>query len=441
MRELIKKYMKGLIPENMLERGITVLESQLDPIRILFEQRRIPEEGWSDHQIKLLLNILSMMDTDKDPQAARVGEREARVASPLVSEFAAGFCHGVGRGGEIFAAQPKAPGASIMYNLANMLASDAIRRFGAPNLKHALLLPLPTGMSIGLTISALRQEKKGKGKYVIHPQIDHKSPLKAIELIGLEPKIIEGELKDDAVIVSPGRVEEAIDEETVAILSTTTFFPPREPDDVKEIAKIAQEKNIPHVINNAYGVQSREIMKRIRSAVDAGRVDAVVQSTDKNFLTPIGGAIIAAPKQETLDSISEQYAGRATAAPVTQFLAAILALGTKNYENLRDEQEKNREYLEESLKKIAEEYGERVLKVYNPIACAMSITNRDPKKVGGTLYNLRVTGPRALGPTDYGSCCKNYPTAYITMNAAIGTKMEDIKRAVQKLEETLKQVR
>ncbi|MEM2145718.1 MAG: O-phosphoseryl-tRNA(Sec) selenium transferase, partial [Candidatus Jordarchaeaceae archaeon] len=421
MRELIKRYMKSFIPENMLERGITVLESQLDPIRILFEQRRIPEEGWSDHQIRLLLNILSMMDTDKDPQAARVGEREARVASPLVSELAAGFCHGVGRGGEIFAAQPKAPGASIMYNLANMLASDAIRRFGAPNLKHALLLPLPTGMSIGLTISALRQEKKGKGKYVIHPQIDHKSPLKAIELIGLEPKIIEGELKDDAVIVSPGRVEEAIDEEAVAILSTTTFFPPREPDDVKEIAKIAQENNIPHVINNAYGVQSREIMKRIRSAVDAGRVDAVVQSTDKNFLTPIGGAIIASPKQETLDSISEQYAGRATAAPVTQFLAAILALGTKNYENLRDEQEKNREYLEESLKKIAEEHGERVLKVYNPIACAMSLTNRDPKRVGGALYNLRVTGPRALGPTDYGSCCKNYPTAFITMNAAIGT--------------------
>ncbi|MEM3587764.1 MAG: hypothetical protein QXO71_10640, partial [Candidatus Jordarchaeaceae archaeon] len=122
-------------------------------------------------------------------------------------------------------------------------------------------------------------------------------------------------------------------------------------------------------------------------------------------------------------------------------LAAILALGTKNYENLRNEQEKNRECLEESLKRIAEENGERILKVYNPIACAMSITNRDPKKIGGALYNLRVTGPRALGPTDYGSCCKNYPTAYITMNAAIGTRLEDIKRAVQKLEEALRQVR
>ncbi|WXG39916.1 MAG: O-phosphoseryl-tRNA(Sec) selenium transferase [Candidatus Freyarchaeum deiterrae] len=433
--------MKGLIPENMLERGIIVLESQLDPLRILFEQRKIPEEGWSDPQIKFLLTVLSMMDTDKDTQAARVGEREARVASPLVSELAADFCHGIGRSGEISAAQPKAPGASIMYNIVNTLASDSVRKFGAPNLKHALLLPLPTGMSIGLTISAMRQMRKAKGKYVVYPRIDHKSPLKAIELIGLEPKIIEGELEGDAVIVPPERVEEAIDEETVAILSTTTFFPPREPDDVKEIAKIAQEHDIPHVINNAYGVQSREIMKRIKSAIDAGRVDAVVQSTDKNFLTPIGGAIVASPKQETLDEISEQYAGRATAAPATQFLAAILALGIKNYEKLRNEQEENRGYLEENLKKIAGEYGERVLNVYNPIACAVSLSKRDPQKVGGALYNLRVTGPRALGPTDYGSCCKKYPTAYITMNAAIGSRREDIEKAVQKLEETLKQVR
>lgn len=210
---------------------------------------------------------------------------------------------------------------------------------------------------------------------------------------------------------------------------------------MKEIAKIAQEHDIPHVINNAYGVQSREIMKRIKSAIDAGRVDAVVQSTDKNFLTPIGGAIVASPKQETLDEISEQYAGRATAAPATQFLAAILALGIKNYEKLRNEQEENRGYLEENLKKIAGEYGERVLNVYNPIACAVSLSKRDPQKVGGALYNLRVTGPRALGPTDYGSCCKKYPTAYITMNAAIGSRREDIEKAVQKLEETLKQVR
>ncbi|MEM2985373.1 MAG: hypothetical protein QXL24_09130, partial [Candidatus Jordarchaeaceae archaeon] len=123
------------------------------------------------------------------------------------------------------------------------------------------------------------------------------------------------------------------------------------------------------------------------------------------------------------------------------FLAAILSLGVKKYEDLRDEQEKNRKYLEENLKKIAEEYGERVLNVYNPIACAMSLTDRDPAKVGGALYNLRVTGPRALGPASYGSCCREYRTAYITMNAAIGTRKEDIEKALQKLEEALKQTR
>ena len=53
-----------------------------------------------------------------------------------------------------------------------------------------------------------------------------------------------------------------------------------------------------HIVINAYGVQSPEWMKLIRSAIDAGRVDVIIQSTDKNFLTPIGGAVIASPYKE-----------------------------------------------------------------------------------------------------------------------------------------------
>ena len=99
---------------------------------------------------------------------------------------------------------------------------------------------------------------------------------------------------------------------------------------------------MPHIINNAFGVQSREIMKLVRGAVDAGRVDAIVQSTDKNFLTPVGGAIVASPNDEFLDAVSEVYAGRATAAPIAQFLAAVLSVGLEGYEKLRNQQEENR---------------------------------------------------------------------------------------------------
>jgi O-phospho-L-seryl-tRNASec:L-selenocysteinyl-tRNA synthase len=38
---------------------------------------------------------------------------------------------------------------------------------------------------------------------------------------------------------------------------------------------------------------------QVTTAWRKGRVDAVVQSTDKNFMVPVGGAVIAAPKHNT----------------------------------------------------------------------------------------------------------------------------------------------
>ncbi|TFF87607.1 MAG: O-phosphoseryl-tRNA(Sec) selenium transferase, partial [Promethearchaeota archaeon] len=134
----IKKYfMNTKIPENMLDRGQIVLNNFLKPIKILFEQKSIPEIGWSDNQIRYLLLALSNMDTDKDSDAAQVGEREARIASQLHLDVSAGFCHGVGRSGFLTAPQPKAPGGSVMYVLANYLAKSTLTNFGLPNIKSA----------------------------------------------------------------------------------------------------------------------------------------------------------------------------------------------------------------------------------------------------------------------------------------------------------------
>jgi len=71
------------IPQNMLNRGQLVLNNFLKPMKILFEQRNLPSDPWTDEQIEFLLQTLSNMDTDKDSDAARVGEREARIASKL----------------------------------------------------------------------------------------------------------------------------------------------------------------------------------------------------------------------------------------------------------------------------------------------------------------------------------------------------------------------
>jgi O-phospho-L-seryl-tRNASec:L-selenocysteinyl-tRNA synthase len=423
----------------MLRRGIRVLRAKLEPIRILFEERRVPEERWDDEVIDFLLTALSLMDTDKDPDSARIGEREARVASPLVSDLAHGFCHGVGRSGNVVAPQPKAAGGSLAYFFANRLALDMLQRMGAPNLKSACVLPVATGMGVGFAASVAR-DVTGK-REVVYARVDHLSPIKGIQVVGMKVKTVDSEVFGDAVRVPVERIKEAMNEETAAIVSTTTFFPPREPDDVKAIAKLARDENVPHIINNAYGVQSREIMKRIQGAIATGRVDAVIQSTDKNFLTPVGGCIIASPDSEFIDKVSQAYAGRASAAPIVQFLAAILSLGLKRYEELRSEQERNRKLLGESLQKVAEEHDERLLKVFNPIAVAMTLNNYDAKKVGYDLYTLRVTGPRVLEKTDFGTCCKRYHSPYITINAAIGSTSKDVLLAMDKLEKVLKKTR
>ena len=70
----------------------------------------------------------------------------------------------------------------------------------------------------------------------------------------------------------------------------------RAADDVVAIAQVCARLDVPHIINNAYGVQSAALCAAITAAHRRGRVDALVQSTDKNFMVPVAGAIVAAPK-------------------------------------------------------------------------------------------------------------------------------------------------
>lgn len=437
------------IPENILNRGQLILNDFLKPIKTLLEQKSVPHEPWTDNQIEFLLQILSNMDTDKDNNAARVGEREARIASKLHLKTSAGFCHGVGRSGFLTAAQPKAPGASIMYELSNYLARNILRYTGLPNVKDAIVVPLCTGMSLSLTLGALKPDLSNSNsnskRTVLIPQIDHKSLLKSIELMGFNAKIVPGQIFGDAVRIPIEDIENNLDDDCFAVISITSFFPPRENDDIKEISKFARQNNLVHIIINAYGVQSPEWMKLIRSSIDAGRVDAIIQSTDKNFLTPVGGAVIASPLKDNIKKISQAYAGRASATPIVNFLISMLSLGITGYQQLIEEQQQNRKILEIKLRKIAEKLNERILDIYNPVAVALSLKNIKNEQLyalGGALYNLRVTGPRVYNPKEkaFGTCCNNYPTPYIVMNAAIGATEKDILSAVERFEKAYKQI-
>ncbi|MHA1341786.1 MAG: O-phosphoseryl-tRNA(Sec) selenium transferase [Promethearchaeota archaeon] len=470
--ESFYKIMKNTkIPENMLKRGLIGFSDTIKIIEDLFSQQKPPDNGLNDNQIKLLLEILASMDSNNDPNAFRIGEREARVSTSLLYEMTAGFIHGIGRSGDIKASQPKAAGGSILNYLTDQMVLYILRKLGIPNLKGAITVPLSTGMAIALTIRALYNFyiKKSNLEKIefIFPRMDHKSPIKALNLAGVDYKIVEtisgneylgkkDELNPkqvefieihgkDAVYVPVEDIESAISEQTIGILSTTTFFPPRAPDNIKEIAKIAKNNNLIHIINNAYGVQSPMIMKMIRSAIDAGRVDAIIQSTDKNFLTPVGGAIIASPSQQNLVEIAKTYAGRGASAPILHLFISLLSMGVNGYLRYIELQQRNRALLEQQLKKIANKFHEELLEVNNPIACIMTMKNipvEQLEKLGGYLYNLRVTGPRVLIPSknSFGTSTANFPTPYIVMNAAIGATSEDIIGATTRLEKILMQI-
>jgi O-phosphoseryl-tRNA(Sec) selenium transferase len=110
---------------------------------------------------------------------------------------------------------------------------------------------------------------------------------------------------------------------------------------VKSVARLCQEFQVPHVINNAYGVQSRELCQRVTAACRAGRVDLVVQSTDKNFLVPVGGAVAAATaaRPDVLQRMTGAYPGRASVCSHLDMATTLLYLGRQGWRKVLEERE------------------------------------------------------------------------------------------------------
>ena len=70
---------------------------------------------------------------------------------------------------------------------------------------------------------------------------------------------------------------------------------------------------MPHVVNNAYGIQSSKCMYLLQEAARVGRVDAFVQSTDKNLMVPVGGAVVASSmSKDFVHQVAQTYPGKIT---------------------------------------------------------------------------------------------------------------------------------
>jgi O-phospho-L-seryl-tRNASec:L-selenocysteinyl-tRNA synthase len=281
-----------VISATYVDSGMASLRSVQRRMRDLLASRTIPTTGWDDGLIEDVLRELSRMDSNNFLDNVGVGEREGRVACGMVARRHFRLSHGIGRSGDIAEQQPKAAGSSLILKLANALVLDYMRTVcGVRNLKACVIMPLATGMSFSMVLLKLRQDRPS-AKFAVWQRCDQKSCYKALTTAGLTAVVVENRLVGDELCTDVDAIEAAIQErcggpDSVACIAlTTSTFAPRVPDDVPAVARLAQRLGVPLVVNNAYGLQSTRCCHLINEACRVGRVDAVVQSTDKNLMVP-----------------------------------------------------------------------------------------------------------------------------------------------------------
>ncbi|XP_065261451.1 O-phosphoseryl-tRNA(Sec) selenium transferase [Emys orbicularis] len=431
-------------------------------LRVLLEQGKCPEDGWDESTIELFLHELAIMDSNNFLGNCGVGEREGRVASGMVARRHYRLIHGIGRSGDISAVQPKAAGSSLLNKLTNSIVLDIIKLAGVRTVTNCFVVPMATGMSLTLCFLTLRH-KRPKAKYIIWPRIDQKSCFKSMITAGFEPVVIENVLEGDELRTDVKAVEAKIQdlgaENVLCVHSTTSCFAPRVPDRLEELAVICSNYDIPHIVNNAYGVQSSKCMHLIQQGARVGRIDAFIQSLDKNFMVPVGGAIIAGFNDSFIHDISKMYPGRASASPSLDVLITLLSLGESGYRQLLKERKEMFSYLSSQLRKLAEVYKERLLNTpHNPISLAMSLENLDKHsdmavtQLGSMLFTRQVSGARVvpLGSLQtvnnytfkgFMSHTNYYPCAYLNAASAIGMKKQDVDLFLKRLEKCMKTFR
>uniref|UniRef100_A0A183V3E4 O-phosphoseryl-tRNA(Sec) selenium transferase n=1 Tax=Toxocara canis TaxID=6265 RepID=A0A183V3E4_TOXCA len=386
---------------NALERSSRCADRMLAILRC---KGQIPQHGLPEAAVRRFISELACCDSnnryDKVPIGA--GEREGRIASSMVYELHMGLAHGMGRSGNLTDQQPKAIGSSMLARIANSFALDAISFTGITNVRAAIVFPVATGMSLAFCLSSWRHTKPN-AKYVVFLRIDQLSCFKSIFVAGFEPIVIDcvRDVKSDTLTTDIDRLAKVVNEkhnEILAVMSTTSCFAPRGPDDLVAVGEICSRYSVKHLVNNAYGLQSAECRLRINEAGEKGHIDAFVQSLDKNFLVPVGGSIIAGFDTKAIQSIAEFYPGRASLVPSRDLLITLLQLGRVGLERIHNDQAELFEMLLQKTKELAAAIGERVLRTdTNLTSIAVSLTGlpvRQRTLFGSILFDRGITGAR-----------------------------------------------
>jgi O-phospho-L-seryl-tRNASec:L-selenocysteinyl-tRNA synthase len=386
-----------------------------------------------------------------------VGEREGRVLSTLVRERSYGFAHGVGRSGDLLEVQPKALGSALLQRSTHALLRQALKVCGlhAAAMEEVIVVPTATGAAIMLALMGLRKGAPPARHKVLWLRVDQKSALKAIQATGLTPVVVENRLSGDEVVCDLAALHEAILREgpdaILAVVSCASCFAPRAPDPLPAIAKLCAQFGLRHVVNNAYGFQSRRAVNLLNAAVhQGGAVDAIVGSLDKNFGVPVGGAIITGPAAATVRAIGQVYPGRASSGPLIDLFVTLLSLGRAGLVQHLHDREVLFQYFKHSLRTFLPDT--RLLHTpHNDVSMALQIdlpaaaSAAGDSHLGSQLFYRQISGARLVTRSreprlidgiqlvGYGSHIAGYPVDYLNVASGIGQTKAEVDQFIARL--------
>lgn len=453
--------LKNQIPENLINLSNNSHNQLIKLFNRLISTGQLPENPLTSFQINYLLTQFSIMDSNNMPNKVGIGEREGRVKSEIIKNRYFSMFHGIGRSGDVLAIQPKAAGSTLLQQLTHRILIHVFKILGLGVFK-CIILPVATGMAMTLSLLYLRSLRKDC-KYVVFLRIDQKSCLKSVFTAGLEPVVVENrimslddfynkDVQDDEIYgleCDLSNLEAVLQRykegEILTILSTTSCFAPREPDDIIEIGKLARKYKTFHLVNNAYGLQCQKTIDMINKASKENLIDLVVQSTDKNFLVPVGGSIIFSKNKKYIKGISQNYPGRASANAIIDLFLSFTNLGQIGIKKLIKQRKENFIYVKTQLKKFAENKGEKIIiNKRNKISMAFTLKNfrnKNPEEFGAWLFNRGIMGARictkklelkeigSLKFENYGGHVNGdylgFP--YVTVAVAIGSERDELE--------------
>lgn len=293
----------------------------------------------------------------------------------------------------------KRPGRTPRSNDLTSNEFSSVSVLASHKFDKTVLVPMATGMTLALCLSTIKKIRP-HASYVLWSRIDQKSCFKSILVANLTPIIIDTIPTENGlstnVCAFRQKIEELGPKNIVAIFSTTSCFAPRQCDDVSALSLLAKEWDIPHLVNNAYGMQSKRIMNKIGNVMGnkSCRLDLIVQSTDKNLMVPVGGALIAG-KGELIELVAKQYAGRASASQTLDVFMTLLAMGKTEYLKFVDERISVFKYMISALTGLSD--IDIIATKENQISVAVTLRlplANNEMNVGSMLFKRGISGAR-----------------------------------------------